>query len=131
MLISLTGVLDDGTPYVAGVPTNPRRAVTVVRGEDTTLQVRVVTPQGAAVDTSSPAVLVLTVKKRPQDYVAVATVTGTVAAGVASFALTPAAFKNELPGLFCYDVWLTKAGARSAVVPLSPLHLEASATAIP
>lgn len=131
MIIHLSGLLDDGAPLAAGVAANPRRAVSVVRGQDVTIAVTVTTPQGEPVDVSSPAALVLTVKKRPQDYQAVATKAATVAAGVASFALTPADFKNESPGLFVYDVWLTKSGARNPVVPLSPLHLEAAATAVP
>jgi len=125
LVLEVVGVLEDGSePRAAGVPINPRKALSVPLGADWTLRVSVVTPFGSQVQLTSGA-LVVTVKKKPTDSSAAFFRAATN--GV--FVFTPADTKNLPPGQYVYDIWYTDTGnKRSPVVPLSPFLLEASAT---
>jgi len=125
MIVRVTGVLQDGTPLRPGVPTNPRAAVSVPRGSDVQIVVTIVTPGNVAVPlTGDGTEVLLTVKKRPDDgrpeFVKAASVSG----NVATFLIQPGDTRWMDPGLYGWDVWLTKDGLRDAVVPLSPFILE-------
>lgn len=129
MVIDLQGLLEDGTP-----PTpdrfNPRKAISFCHGQDVSIRFQVRTPGGGGVPITDPTSLVLTVKKNPADS-PLFKVTPTIVAGTPTFAITPANTKNLQPGTFVYDIWLTAGGKRDAVVPLSPLRLEAASTPVP
>ena len=132
MKVALTGVLDDGTPFAPGVPTNPRANLNVPRGVDLDLEIRVVTPSGASVSLVGAGVeLLFTVKKRPEEYPPRIIKTATLAGTTGTVRLEPGDTRRLQPGLFGYDVWLTKDGRRNPVIPLSPFQLQASAAAVP
>jgi hypothetical protein len=132
MKISLVGVLEDGTPKRAGVPNNPRNTVTIQQGANVTLEVKVQTPGGTFIDFNDPTTSLLwTIKKKPADQPPPIQKTASKSGTVATFALLPADTKNMTPGRYVYDVWLTYASARDAVIPLSTLVLEAAATSAP
>jgi hypothetical protein len=131
MVITLVGLLDDGTPHADGQsPLNPRTAITIPRGGDVTIRLTVKTPQGEDVSLASPATLVLTVKKHAQDS-KIFTKTPTIVNGAAEFSITPADMKQQDPGYFVYDIWRTSGGKTDEVMPMSPLYLEASARDVP
>ena len=128
MRVELTGVLDDGT---SSVPVNARRTLNMSRGTDLQLDVRVVTPSGSAVVLNAPGdELLLTVKKRPQADPSIVK-KAVLTSGIGVFTLGPGDTQRLVPGIFGYDVWLTKDGARDPVIPLSPFNLLASAAAVP
>ena len=131
MRIEVTGVLEDGTPRRAGVPINPRTTLSVPRGVDLELVVTVVTPLGAAVNLEDGSTsVVFTLKRRSQEEARI-TKTAAKSGNRATFLITPAELKRLQPGLFSWDVLLTKGGLRDAVIPLSPFKLQASNAAIP
>lgn len=125
MRISLVGVLEDGTPRRAGVPVNPRASLSIVKGSDVDLMVTVVTPAGTPVSLGGSDELLLTVKKRPTDSLRLS-LTATIAGNIGTFAITPTDTRRLDPGLFGYDVWLTKDNKRDPVIPLSPFELLAT-----
>lgn len=131
MVLYLEGLLPDGSPAAAGVTLNPRKALSLGVGQDASLRLTVRTPSGEAVPLAAPAALVLTVKKVAVGPVLFQRVPTVLPSGQAEFAVTPADTRYLEPGQYVYDVWLTLGGKRDAVVPLSPLHLEASATPPP
>lgn len=122
----LTGVLEDGTkPRSSGVPVNPRKALSVPVAADWSAQISIVTPLGSSVNLAG-ATLLLTIKKRASDAPLVSRL-ATLGGTGGTFTFVPIDTRNLEPGYYVYDVWLTDSGGnRSAVVPLSPLHLEAA-----
>jgi hypothetical protein len=132
MKISLIGVLEDGTPKREGVPINPRNTITIQQGANVTIEVKVQTPGGTFIDLGDPTTsIVLSVKKKPADQPPPIQKTATKLGSIATFTLLPADTKNMTPGRYIYDVWLTCASIRDAVIPLSTLVLEATATTAP
>jgi hypothetical protein len=130
---SLVGVLNDGTPFVSGVPTNPRANLNVPHGADLDIEVTVITPQGVPVPLAGDGTeLLLTVKKRSDQHPP-SLVKGSysVSGNVALFKLQPGDTRRLEAGLYSYDVWLTKDGLRDPVIPLSPLNLQAANAYIP
>ena len=137
MKLSLTGVLDDGTPWK--IP-NPRTTIQLALGGSSTIEVFVVRPNGTSVvlaaGSSVPLVaadtMVLTVKKTPSDSLAAITKTVVGPASSAVFSISPADTKLLTAGRYVFDVWLTQAGVtRDPVIPLSTLLLEPAATPAP
>lgn len=129
MNLSLTGVLEDGSPRGASVPNNPRRALNVPLGGDVSLALSMVKADGAPLTLAGGDVVLLTVKKKPSDQQAVFQKTGAhTSTGLATFTLVPTDTKQLTPGLYCYDVWVTFGGKRSPLVPVSPFQLEPAAT---
>ena len=124
MKITLTGILMDGTPTKAGAITDPRKTLNVPKGTDVELRVNIVGQNGAPVDLSSAGTeVLLTIKKKPrQDWPRVVK-QGSISGSMATFLIEPGDFAQALPGLFAYDVWLTKDGSRDPVIPTSPFNL--------
>ena len=119
-------------------PTSPQSQTSrplAVKARDvamyTMVRLAVRTPSGEAVPLAAPAALTLTVKKMTSGPVLFQKAPTVLPSGEAEFAVTPADTRHLEPGQYVYDVWLTLGGRRDAVVPLSPLHLEASATPPP
>jgi len=132
MKISITGVLDDSSPYVPGVPTNPRRNLEVPRGTDLELVVSVVTPSNVPVLlTGDGTELLLTVKKSPAEHPPRIVKAASLSGNVGTFLIQPGDTRRMDPGLYGWDVWLTKDGLRNPVVPLSPFSLQAVNAAVP
>lgn len=130
-VVELVGVVDNGTAVAPGVPTNPRKPISHTRGGSLTVRVTVVGSDGSMV-TLTGATLALTIKKKPSDYVPDISKTGANYGGAYSeFSLTPADTKNLEPGLYAYDVWLSKDGQRTPVVPASPFWLEPTVANVP
>ncbi len=101
------------------------------RGVDLELVVIVVTPLGVAVNLEDGSTTMLfTLKRRSQEGARI-TKTATKSGNRATFLITPADTKRLQPGLFSWDVLLTKGGLRDAVIPLSPFKLLAANAAIP
>lgn len=119
MLITLTGLLQDGSLPRAGVLSDARRTVIVPLHANLTINMSVVSPNGHVLDLSGVGTsLLLQVMKRPNEDIKLKK-TATIAGKVATFTVTPADSKNLLAGYYVYDVWLTLAGLRDAVIPLS------------
>lgn len=135
MILSLTGVLDDGSIRAEGssVPYNPRQALAFQLGTSLTVRVRVVTPDGNPVIGGT---VKLTVKKRAGDSSPALPAKSAALTPSVDLSITPADTKSLEPGRYAYDIWHQAAetgpglndGARNAVVPLSPLWLEPAAT---
>lgn len=125
MKIALTGVLEDGSDRAADVPANPRTPMVVPLGVDLTVELTVVSADGAV---QTPDSVVLTVKKKATDTQAAITKSGVVGAETTVFTLAPSDTKDLEPGLYAYDVWATTSGKRDPVIPTSPFILEAAVT---
>lgn len=124
-------MLEDGSPRVAGVPINPRRNLDVPRGGDIELVVSVVTPLGTPVNLGGAGTeLLLTIKKRPQENPRIVK-SASLVGNKGTFLIQPGDTRRLQPGLFSWDVWLTKDGLRDPVVPLSPFQLQAANAAVP
>ena len=125
MQIELTGVLEDGSAFAAGVPTNTRKALSLPIGEDVTLLVTVMRPTGEIV---TGGLLTWTAKKLPTDS-SKTFQKNKLCSAQTQFTLTPADTKKLEPGMYAFYIWHTALdGKRNAVIPLSPLHLEPAAT---
>ena len=133
--IFLVGVLEDGTTVRDPlVPENPRQSLAFPQSETVRLVVRVTNPAGVPVPAEGTAVL--TVKKRPQDYPPLASLTGTwdssLGSGVLRFDVASTTFRGVEFGRYVYDVVVTSAlGARATVIPASPRTLLAAVSASP
>lgn len=123
MLLSLTGVLEDGSaPRGTYVPLNPRKTLSMPLGSSVTLAVRILRANGQVVTTGTA---IFTVKKNARDFTAAFTKSGTPADPL-QLTIAPSDTKNLEPGLFVYDVFhVDGSGDRNAVVPLSTLLIEA------
>jgi hypothetical protein len=122
----LTGVLDDGTDYLdPAVPLNPRTTLELTQGVSTTVRMTIINPGGVPV--AANGTLRLTIKKRPQDVPAIASIIGAWAPqngpGACEFAIGPTTLAGQDWGLYCYDVRLTQAGVQNLVMPTSPCRL--------
>jgi len=96
------------------------------------INLTVVRPNGTPVPLAGGS-LVMTIKQRPQDTPAKASIPGVLAPAVgpnaASFTLPSSASKTWQAGRYLYDVVFTDgSGIRDAVIPLSALLMEASVT---
>lgn len=135
MQISLTAVLEDGTPRRGLVPADPRQTLRIPQGSDVTIVVSVVTPGGNSVDlTGAGTELLLTIKKNPRfnfDSWPRITKKATLGSNVGTFLLEPGDTHNWLAGVYAWDVWLTKDGSRDAVIPTSPFQLLQSVAPVP
>jgi len=137
MLISLTGVLEDGTPRGSDVPPSAAQTIAFPQGSDVTLRVSVVNAAGIPVDLSASGTsLTFSVKKVTWPFEVVPRVTKVAAFtnarwGVAEFTIRPGDMWYLKPGDWLYDIWLTLDGARNAVVPTSRLVLQASVAPVP
>jgi len=133
MQILLTGIVEDSTPRKIGVPPNARATVSLPKGSDLTLTVKVITPSGNAVDLGGAGTgLSLTVRKKPYRYdypriVKLASLSG----NVGTFLIEPGDTHDFCPGMYVYDVWLTKDGSRDAVIPTSSFQVLESVAATP
>lgn len=134
-VVYITGVLDDGTTVQdPAVPTNPRVALSLTQGCSTTLRLSIVNPAGVPVP--STGTLVLTVKKRPQDYPPLATIAGawdtSAGAGIAQFDIAPTTLQGSEWGRYCYDIRLSQGpGTQNLVIPTSPLLLLPAVSGVP
>ena len=129
MMINLTGVIDTGTVYTAGVPQNPRRTIRVIKGVTTTVGVEVVYPTGVGANLAG-FTATLTIRKRP-DLDIVLEVAGTIDGSRATFDIERDDLRDRSGGRYLYDVVVENGGDRESVIPLSPLILEEAVAAIP
>lgn len=129
MKISLTGLLDDGTPRAAGVG-DPRGAVTFPQGSDVQIDVTVLRPSGTPVSLAG-GTLSLTVQRKPAERWPRIAKAAVISGATGTFAITPAETKYLPAGKYVYDVWLTLAGKRDAVIPASPLVITDTVTPVP
>lgn len=127
---TLIGVVEDGSSRASGVPANPRASLSMPIGSTAGLTVRVVRPDGSTV---TGGTLTWTVKKAPKDTLALFTKSAALgASGSVTFTVAATESKNATAGWYSYDVWLTGSSSqRVAVVPLSPIYMEAAATFVP
>jgi len=118
-------VLEDGSlPRGAQLPTNPRVALDLTLLQDFTLNACLFKANGQQI--VSGGTLTWTAKKLPTDTKPVWQ-KSIALANPTPFVLVPADMKNVLPGLYVYDIWYVDSNSKaSCVLPLSPLHLEAS-----
>lgn len=125
---SLAGVLDNGMARGVGVPWSSQRTVIVTRGALTEVAVRLnVTAEFPTAEFLSGGVLVLTLKKKPQDsspiYQQIAAVVA--GGGETQFIIPASIFVAMTVGQYVYDVWFVDGlGTVCPVVPLSTLLLK-------
>lgn len=138
MIVFLTGVLVTQQEPRSGVPRNASAALSFPLGADVTVKLRVVDSVGAPVTLTGGVTGVLTIKRRPGDVEKILSVAGNVPAGqeagTMDFAISAAAQKTAFalgPGQVFYDVWITRAGQRDAVIPVSPLYVTPAVAPIP
>lgn len=132
MNLTLTGILQDGSPLKAGISADPRTTLNFPRGTDVRITVRVLTPSGSEVDLSgSGTTLILTIKKKPEHDWPKVVKEATIASGVGTFLIEPGDTANMAVGRYVWDVWLTKDGDRNAVIPLSAINLQPSVAYVP
>ena len=132
MTLNLCGILEDGTDPAPGVPLTSARALSLPLGEDVTIQLTVVTRSGSPVSlTPMGTVVDMAVRKRPDLGYAWSPqpidATG-VQANTCTLTLPGAKTLYSPPGQYVYDIWLTKNGQRSQIVPLSQLNFLPVAT---
>jgi hypothetical protein len=130
MLLTLTGVLEDGTPRADNIPVNPRWALSFPIGTNLTLRLTIYTPDGNTVPLSTNS-CTWTLKKSPADGTSIFAKTGLANGASIDFTLLPADTKQLSSGIYVYDIWYSATGVRNSVVPLSPLYLEAIAANTP
>ena len=105
--VEIVGTINNG----AGMTSALGNRVQMYRGDSRTVEITV-TADGSAVDLSTVAAYVMTVKKNADDPTATITVTGTIANapgtdGVIEFLLVPADTASLAGGAYVYDVQLT------------------------
>lgn len=125
-VLYLTGVLLDGSPATdLGVPANPRMALEVIQGTSNQLVCRITNPAGVPI--APVGDVVLTVKQKPQDEVALARLEGTwtplLGPGTAVFSWTPTTMQYMSWGRYLYDVRVVNGGEVNMVIPASAFHL--------
>ena len=135
MIINLIGIFEDGLPADPNLPDDCRTPLRMPKGADVTVNIQIFNRSGSvhSLVTGSPS-LTLVVRKKTSDVTATIKKVGVVdpargAQGWASFTFVPNDTLNEFikAGIFCFEIWLTQAGKVTAVMPLSPYHLEPSA----
>jgi hypothetical protein len=132
--ILLTGVVEDGTERAPSVAQNQTQSLAFPQSETVRVLVRITNPAGVPVPAEGTPTL--TVKKRPQDFPPIATLTGSwdalAGAGVAAFNVASTTFRGVEFGHYAYDVVIVGgAGERTTAVPTSPFTLLAAVSAIP
>ena len=135
MLVAIVGVVEDGSVRGVDVPLDTAHGLRVPIGEDLTLRVKVLRPDGTACRVLAPVVGTLTIKKSSQQLVVSAgqgaqfSASGTIAEpSVLLFHASSAVLAGLPAGRYVYDVWLTlSAGINTRVVRLSELWVEPAA----
>ncbi len=131
MKIFLTAVLEDGTPRRAGVPVDTRAGLEIPKGADVEIRVTLITPGGTPVGMAPTDQLLFTVKRRPEEDPKISRAAVLNGSSIGVVTLVPTDTRRLTPGLFGYDIWLTKGGVRDVVLPLSPFALSAANAPIP
>lgn len=128
MLIQLTGVVQDGTSYTPGVPTNNRTTLTFPRGSYVKVRMTVVNPANVPFNVSYWTA-VLTVKRAPDEPVAFLSSAGVptpeYGPNVVEFTILPG--ETASPAFLrraVYDIWLINGDDHIQAMPASPFILE-------
>lgn len=133
MVIDLLGVVEDGSPADPSVPSNPRRAVSVVFGESVLIRLNVVNRSGQRRDLTN-ATITLSIKRAPSHEPVIekqATIPGSDSD--AEIAVDPSDYSQLRQGgeRLVYDVFLVDGAVRAAILPLAHWTVEAAAAALP
>lgn len=125
-VVHLIGVLEDGTkPIDPSVPENPRVELALTKGTSAQIVLRAVTRSGLPV--VPVGTMTLTVKQKPEDYPALAQLTGTwtpmLGAGTAVFTWTTSNMRDWAWGRYVYDVKLENGSEVDVLIPASPFRL--------
>lgn len=129
MLISLVGVVQDGSPIAPGVPYNNRTTLTLPRGANATVRLSIVTTMGTLYPVEY-VTSVLTVKRAPDDSPAQISIAGVanplLGPNVIDFTFVPGSTASPLISRRgTYDIWvITLGGERIQVMPVSPFVLQ-------
>lgn len=135
MYVALTGIVEDGSKRSVTLPA--LREVALARGEDASIVVHVVYPDGRPFDLSGGVSAVFTVKRRPtsDDAELVKTVSTSSfdpsGDPIVTFAIASADTRSLFPGRYVCDVWVTTGGKRYQVVPPIGFVLGPSVAAVP
>lgn len=112
MVVYLTAVDDDGSVRCSGVPADPRRPLAVARGEDLTLDIALVNPDGRPVELTLPTDrLRFQVADVAVDATAVTGAPGRFQVAVAGTLLLDLAQPR-----YTWDLWMRKGGRRAQVM---------------
>lgn len=126
MILDLIGVSEDGGTRGAGVPHNPRKAITIVQGESVLLRLQVLHSSGTPFSTDGWGFVWSFKKKRNGVQMrregSPATSEGP---GRVNFVLSAAETTALKPGQYAYDIFaFVPGGAQEALVPYSDLQIE-------
>lgn len=135
MVVTILGVLEDGTPRAAGVPLDPGAPLRMPLGGSATINVSIVGSNGVPVPVVDGDVFTLGFKKRPSEGplfapkigVPVPSVPGTVV----QFTFAASDTRYLTSGQYVYDVWRTRGDAQDRLVPVSLFQLLPVATMPP
>jgi len=133
VILYIVGVLDDGSSFRSGVPTNPRRTLHLTMGVTVQLLVQVLLPSGVVVPLDGigdgTQRLTLTVRlKPPYDEKLIeqdAVVYPGGEPGQVQFNITAEDWARfQSPGRYLWDIWLADSAHLDPVVPTSPFVVE-------
>jgi hypothetical protein len=137
VIIQLLGIVENGAVASSLLPANNRTPISMPKGTDLFVNMDLYKRSGqrASLITGSP-VLLLTVRKKFTDLKFVIRKQGTITnapMGQVQFVIAHADTKDPSfePGLYSYDIWLTQAGFRDAVMPISAFYLTPADAGIP
>lgn len=131
-VVSLLGVVEDGSLRSPVVPLNTSKQLHIVHRETTTLRLKLVTPGNTPVTLAQDDVVQFVVRQKSSDTYSQLKITGTPApllgAGWYEFAISSDATKFKPAGWYVYDVWVTYAnnGPRAQVIAISPFYLSSA-----
>lgn len=129
MLAQWTVVVDDGTrPFGPGISPDQRRPLHLTVGDETTLEISLVDPEGGAVllGTSDFLQLDLRTLSRPQRQILTAR-SAAIAGGRQRITIAADTTRTVLPQRGEFDLWLVRGGKRTQLIPISELMLAPSA----
>ena len=131
MVIDLLGVVEDGSPSDPSVPSNPRRAVSVVFGESVVIRLNVVTRSGQAYDLAGTTIT-LRIKRAPYHEPVIergATVPGSDSH--AEIVIAPSDYSQirQAGERLIYDIFLVDGTDRFPILPLAHWTVEAATAA--
>lgn len=132
MLVQWTVVVDDGTrPFGPGISPDQRRPLAMAVGDETTVEISLVSPQGGAVLLGVGDFLQLDLRtvSRPQRQILTAR-SAASSGGRQRISIAADATKNLLAQRGEFDLWMVRGGVRTQLIPLSEFSLAPSALGV-
>ena len=134
MYITILGILENGQTRRPDVDVNNTQQIRITRNASTRIAMDAIYPDGTPIDASTPgATFTLSITQNSYSEFAQIQITGvpdpSAGVGRVNFDVTPEMTRFVQPGRYVYDVWMVTTGnIRNALVPLSPIILQPTAT---